>query len=332
MSISTRTRDVPLTLELNPIDTPFKQYAYEQIRQHNEDYTPCVFKHLPMLTDIDELCTFGVFTRTLMRSKKQYLMESATINIGGALSTITALSRLYLDYYHPHKLRAFGALTRATYQLPQRPPLYVDPTIMQHASYVDIKSMYFSILNQVGWDISYWSEHHLTTGRKPLDFPLKQCKPARSYLVTGSLKSAVGIWTGQKTYWRKTHNKHINYELWGYVQSVLHSIAQYAVLYCKAAYVHTDGYIVPDEYVQDLIQHISMYGLSAEVKTTGATYICGFANYMCGEKHTKVFNPAKLQRKQDKIRWDIPRLWVRDITNQVVTQNSTDSRQKFVLW
>lgn len=327
MSTSTRINGIPLTLELNPIDTPFKQYLYEQVKKHNEEFEPCLFRVLPRLQDINEMCTFGVFSQTLMKSRVQYILASSSVNIDGALCTITQLSRYYLDFYHPNKLRSFGALTRATYELPQTPPLYIDPTIMMSGTYVDIKSAYFTTLINVGWDISYWQGVWLSPGRKPIDFPLKSSKPARSYLVTGSLKSSVGIWTGQKTYWRKTHNKHLNYQLWGYVTSMLHSIAQYAVSHCGACYVHTDGYIIPSENVAELIGYIKSWGLNAEVKAEGITYVCGFANFMCGEKRTKVFDPAKLQVKHDKIRWDIPALWLRDTTHRIININPADSIQ-----
>lgn len=322
MSISTPINGIPLTFELNPISTPFLQYLYERVKAHNEEYQPCLFKHLPMLQDIDEPCTFGVFSQQLMKSKKQYLSARASVNINGALTTVTNVSRLYLDYYHPHRLRAFGALIRDTYEYPQQPPLYVVRSIMQNGSYVDIRSTYFSILLNIGWDISFWKGVWLTPGRAPSDFPLARDKAARSYLVTGALKSAVGVWNGYKTFWMKTHNKHINYELWGCIQCILHSIAQYAVMNCHAVYVHTDGYIIPSEYVADLLYHIRSYGLDATVKATGVTIVCGFANYMCGEKRTKIFRADKATHPYDKIRWDIDAIWVRNTVASVIRKRN----------
>jgi hypothetical protein len=328
MSISTLIDRIPLSPGLNPIDTPLKQFIYGSAKAHNEEYTPCAFKTLPKLTEIDELCTFGVFSQTLMQSRKQYLLASGVINIDGAYTTITNVSRLYLDYYHPNKLRSFGALTRDTYELPAAPPLYIVPSIIQHGAYVDIKSTYFNILLNVGWDLSFWLGRWLTPGRKPLDFPLKENKPARSYLVTGCLKSAVGIWDGHNAYFRHTRNRHINYELWGYVTSTLHCIAQYAVLYCDARYVHTDGYIVPMKYADDLIAHIASWGLRAEIKAHGETMINGFANYICGEKRTKVFHPDRKRIGLNRIRWDVPAIWVRDATIEAINRSDKLSRHR----
>jgi hypothetical protein len=293
------------------INSDFMQYAYEKSVEHNEKYHPVIFKTIPELESIEETCTFGVFSRTLIASKRHYSSIAASVDINGATCTITQLSRLYLDYYHPRRLRAFGALTRKLWELRQNPPLYVNRTIIPQGTYVDIKSTYYSLLTLVGWNADYYPSRWLIQGRLPLDYPLKDDKIARAYLVTGSLKSVVGIWNGKKAFYRKTHNPHINYALWGLVTDILHCIAQYAVSQCEAVYVHTDGYIVPEHRTEQLINHIATWGLTAGVKHQGETMVCGFSNFICGERITKGFDPTRVHDKVDGIDWDIDREWLR---------------------
>lgn len=307
MSTSIQTKLVTL-----PINSDFMQYAHERAVEHNAKFKPSVFKSVPPLESIDELCVFGVYSRTLLKSELHYLSIAASVDINGATCSITEVSRWYLDYYHPNSLRSFGSLTRSLWELSQRPPLYVHRSTIRKASYVDIKSTYYSILSVVGWNVDYYPHQWVIQGRLPLDFPLRNDKVARSYLVTASLKSVVGMWTGKRAFYRQTRNRHINYSLWGIVTDILHSIAQYAVDECEAVYVHTDGYIIPEEYTDKLINHISSWGLLAGVKHNGECMVCGFSNFMVGERRTEGFNPAKYHQDVDGIDRTVDRIWLRN--------------------
>lgn len=314
MSISTPTKTLKPAYDLSPIDSHLKQFLFDKAEQHNAEYKPALFRHLPDLHDIGEVCTFGVYAQTLMQSRRHFMTYAGSVNIAGAICSITQVSRWYLDYYHPKPLRSFGALTRATYELPPLVPTFIKPSILIKGTYVDISNTYFSILLNTGWDVSFYSGVWLTPGRMPLDFPLQNCKPARSYLVTQGLKGVVGIWTGAKVIYKPIHNRHLNYELWGYIKCVLHSIARFAVEVCNAIYVHTDGYIVPSNCVQTLMSYISSFHLSPRIVSEGETFVCGFGNYKCGDKYTKIFRPDRHGAYIDKINRDINPDWIRNET------------------
>lgn len=252
-----------------------------------------IYTNFPDLRQMDCLVYWGVFSWSVPSQKRRYLKRNGIVSTTKLASTAGDIVRDYLDFYHPKKLRAIRA-EATIYDRLQSAPLYVNPTIIRDAMYVDITSTYWSIVNLVGWNVSYLPGAWLIPGRAPLDFPLPNHKPARNYLVSAGLPGQITIWTGKRMVFKPVRNVHINTGLWSVVQGVLSSIARIAVS-LGAVYVHTDGYILPAAKAEALCEHIKTWGLEPRIIAEGTAYVVGFGNYTIGTKTTKRFEPERVQ-------------------------------------
>jgi len=215
------------------------------------------------------------------------------------------------------KLRAIGAEARH-YQIRTYAPYYVTPRILKDAMYVDIGSTFFSILKNIGWNVSYLPGKWLTAGRAPLDFPLPKEKGARNYLVTIGLPKPLTIWNGYEFISEHAKNAHINRAIYSVIMDILHSIASIAVA-LGAIYVHTDGYIIPQRAYSILCSYIEAYGLSPEVRAWGDAFVYGIGNYMVGEKITKSFDPLRVSQMVNHIEPPDSHQWLQNTVGKIVS-------------
>lgn len=241
------------------------------------------------IRDITEPVSWGVFSWTLRRSKLRWIRKGTALNIGYGFQTPGDIVRDYLDYYHPARLHATGSQAKLITEH-KTTPLYLRPSIVADATYIDISAAYWSILKVTGWNVDYFPGRWLIPGRIPADFPLPNHKVARAILVSAGLSSRTVLWTGSEFKHVKTRNTHVNFGLWTVVQDILHSIAVYAVG-LGAVYVHTDGYILPTKHAHELSSYIREWGLDAGIKGQGSACIWGFGNFWVGEKRSKRVRP-----------------------------------------
>lgn len=195
----------------------------------------------------------------------------------------------YLDINYPSRLRA-SASQYLSWGGRLSPPLMVKPGLLEQGIYIDLQSAYYNIVRRWGWDCDYFPGKWLTPGKPINDFPCPSNKLARNMLVSFALPSHSHQWDGYKLISRSTYNSHLNLGLWTLVQHVLHSIAKMASL-CGGIYIHTDGYVIPLENAQTLINYIEDFGLDYRIKGEGLTFVGGFANYYVGKKRTKHIKP-----------------------------------------
>jgi len=275
------------------------QYIEERTIARNEKNKHILLTNFPDIREIDERVFWGVFTWTLPKSKQRFLKRNSAIRMHDHVMSAGDLVRDYLDFYHPKRLRSIGKEARY-YQEHVSAPLYVTPTIIPNATYIDIESTYWSILKIIGWDVSYFPTKWVTAGRAPLDFPLPENKGARNYLVSAGLDTPMTIWTGEEFIYQNGNNVHKNLGLWHLVQDILHSIANIAIS-LGAVYVHTDGYIIDEKRAPALISAISDWGLNARTLGEGQGVVLGIGNYWVGDKKSKAFDYNRVQTPFSKI-------------------------------
>jgi hypothetical protein len=281
----------------------------------NDKQKHIVYSNFPDIRTVETRVFWGVFSWSLVKPKQRWIRRNAVIDIHGLPCTPADIVRDYLEYYHPTRNRCTGVEAR-DYETHKAAPLYVRPSVLGDAVYIDLKAAYYSIVKNIGWNVNYLPGNWLLPGRAPLDFPLSEDKSARNYLVSIGLPSPVTIWTGYKFQYKSGSNPHINLGLWSVVMDTLHAIAGIAVS-LDARYVHTDGYILPARNADKLLMEIERFNLTASIRSAGDAYVFGFGNYRVGDKQTKSFNPDRVQKSYSTIR-DVPTNWLRKTVNEIV--------------
>lgn len=261
------------------------QYLSEKACERAERYDTRQTERWPLLSGVDTLAFLGNFSWTMPLIHQRWLWKPSIVDIGNGPQTPTEIMRDYLDYRYPTRLRCTTEQYHAIMQARSFPRM-AQRGEYPHMMYVDLKSAYWSIINAVGWDVDYHPGRWLGVKGSMDDFPLKGHKAARSSIVTAGLSSPIRYWTGSELRWKTGSNKHINYGLWALVQDVLHGIAS-DMLRIGAVYVHTDGYIIPDNRWSDAQDIANTWGLKVGIKAQGPTKVWGIGVYSVGGTRTK---------------------------------------------
>lgn len=311
------TTNIGLTLTRN--NQLLDDFLEDKAEERHSKYNHVLYNFFPDIRSISHRVYWGVFSWTIPDCKERWLLRNSAVRFGSFVSSHGDIVRDYLTYYHPKKLRAIGSEAR-DYQKHVHAPLFVTPRILKNAMYVDIGSTFWSILKNVGWNVSYKAGQWLTPGRAPLDFPLPHDKPARNYLVTIGLPKPLTIWNGYEFISEYAKNAHINRAIYLVVMDILHSIANIAVL-SGAIYVHTDGYIIPERAFSTLCSYIENFGLCPEVRAIGDAYVYGIGNYMVGDKRTKSFDPLRVSREVRHIEPPNSSIWLQNTVGKIVSNH-----------
>lgn len=173
------------------------------------------------------------------------------------------------------------------------PPLYCRPGQYDEMVYADLRAAYPSIYLAVGLDVQLHLDANLVGigAIIPDDFPLLHHRASRNMLygITRS-RHIVGINDG-RTYFIPRHGNYLNPSLHGAIMLVLHDIAEYALSVCCPVYVHTDGYIIPDDYFDDLAAHAATLGLELRRKSMrGPAHVMGLGRYRVADKRSYWWN------------------------------------------
>lgn len=276
------------------------EYIIARSEERHKKADHIIYTNFPDIREMHTMIFWGVFSWSIPANKERWLKKGTGVTIGRLVSTPGDIVRDYLNFYHPTKLRAIHS-EMLTYEQEVSAPLYVRRSIIPKAMYVDITSTYYSIVKMVGWNITYKPGLWLTPGRAPLDFLLPEHKAARNYLVSIGLPGPMMVWNGYQMELKSARNLHTNLGLWHLVMDVLHAIAHYAVS-LGAIYVHTDGYILPTKRANKLMAYIESFGLKPRVIAEGESYVCGFGNYVCGDKVTARFEPERYSEDYTNVR------------------------------
>lgn len=261
-------------------------YMRQAALERQEKNKTKIVDYFPPFTDFpNERIYLGVNSWTLPDRKERWLKPGGYFVTENGIQTAGEIARDYLDFKFPKRLRATRA-QKDLLNIHRSAPLYVEPTIIEDAAYVDLKSAFWSIMCLVGWNVDYYPSKWAVRGVIPNDFPYPDIKPARNSLVSCGLPTPLRMWTGKKVTRRFATNLHINMGLWAFIMDTLHAIACRA-RELEACYVHTDGYILPANQAENLIYSIEQYGLHASIKARGMGTIIGMGNWKVGQNQTK---------------------------------------------
>lgn len=278
-----------VSLNLVPDDDGLRAAAAEMNKLHceeNEGYTTHIISQWPNIRDFKQRVSFGVFSWTLHGDKVKLIHKDFVRDIGAGPQTPSSIAREYLSVRYARFKRRALAEQKNLIMEHRAAPLYARPAHITDACYVDVVSTYWTIMLIGGWNVDYYPAQWVIPGRAPLDFPASSDKLARNILVSAGLSSPSYTWTGDKFISKWGRNQFINYSLWAFVQDILHCLAVDA-LECGAFYVHTDGYILPTNRVNDFYERAAAWGIPVKTKARGNTWVLGVGNYVVGDYRVK---------------------------------------------
>lgn len=165
-------------------------------------------------------------------------------------------------------------------------PLYCVPSWTgQQLYYFDIKAAYYSIYSRLPFDL--WFNGTRTVGGKVyfsdfLPSDLRTQKLLRNCIV-GCLRSDLSSRVRSfRLVRRQNHNPLLSPYLWGYIASILHSIANKAIE-LGAVYYNTDGGIFNNlEDGLKWCKYVERLGFVPDLKQHGVGYVLGVGRYKIG--------------------------------------------------
>lgn len=281
--------------------------AMREVREGKPDTVPVVVGEWPSLTELNEPAFIGSFSWSTSTTKRKIVLRPFANSIYAPLLTPADLARDYLEVKYPKRARISS---RQYWDMKNHrtAPLYATPGHLSFGYYVDLKAAYWSILQVIGWDVDYLPGRFLAVRSDVSDFPFPAYKLARNCLVSVGLPGKSTLWTGEKLVQQKRPNRLINLMLWSCVQDVLNSIAA-DMVDIGAVYVHTDGYILPEERLEDAFSILDEWGLPGSVRHAGEAKIYGAGLYEMDTHKAKRFH-SRVPRITDTIDRS-PRKWLK---------------------
>lgn len=261
-------------------------------------------KRWPPLSSIPHTYIIGSMVMTSQSQKHRYMMEKSAIEFADTYVSPSDLARLYLNIrFKGVKRRITTKQWKEFYETRRSTPLYVNPCHLERASYIDIRSAYWTILRAVGWDVDYqpmgWVRvvNPLTVN----DFPFASQKMARNCLVSLAADGTrvMQVWNGTGISYQKGGNPLVNKMLYAFVCDVLNTVA-YECIQAGAVYAFTDGFICSDDNVAELDRIIQSWGFSSSIKHQGECYVSGAGAYSFPDYTTMKFR-RQMMRPVSKI-------------------------------
>lgn len=275
------------------IQTDLSTYLVDRADERAKKYKQELILTWPLLSTVETMTYLGAFSWTMPYTHQRLIYQPTVIYPFGFPQTPGEVVRDYLDWKYPKRLRC----TTEQYHRIMRHrsfPRMAERGPIENATYLDLKSAYWSIVSAVGWNVDYNPGRWIGVSSDVWDFPLQDNKPARSALVTAGLSCPVRVWRNGLLSWKTAQNVHINYGLWALVQDVLHGVAD-DMRIAGAKYIHTDGYIVPDNCIGDAMNVIDDWGFKFSVKASGYAEIKAIGVYKVGKKKTKRLTALPVQ-------------------------------------
>lgn len=296
----------------------FLQQDYER---KIEGWNVNLIEKFPRVQTIREPIIAGVFGWTFLKSRSKMLLQDTALLLGTNYHTPSGIARDYLNSVYTKKRRAFLD-QKIKIQVERSAPLFTSNGFYHDMVYADIRSTYYSIMLNVGWDVDYCPDEFILAGRAPLDFPLPEHKVARNCVYSASYLQDMEYWSG--TAWSTKNNGSplVNYSLIAYVLDLLHAWAITA-LGLGAVYIHTDGCILPRRNFDKLAAFTRELGLELREKASGTAHIINIGSYMVGDKATSTYGRVQPGNVNTLRQVDIPFLLTE--TNHIV-ERATASR------
>lgn len=299
---------------LVPPSMPLNQqsmYAmiYEREKERFEGYKVHLLDRFFPLTRLKHSAVIGLFAWTSSELRQKWILKPHAVPNGGTWVTPGDLARDYLsEKFQNRRVRCTTAQYAACVQDRRNTPVYCKPCTLEDAVYIDIKSAYWSILKAVGWDVNYLPGRFIGVQSDVSDFPFPDNKMARNSLVSLGLTGGFNLWDGQRLKRLQKPNRFVNLVLYRLVCDVLNNVASDCID-SGAVYAFTDGFIVPRERLDYVIQDINDWGLEYTIKHEGACTVRAPAEYYFPQFSTKVL-PRKTPVFTDKV-YSEHRTWLK---------------------
>jgi len=159
------------------------------------------------------------------------------------------------------------------------PPLMFSGTgSFRNVAYLDIRHAYAQIYRRLTLDIAYPRGNGTLPLRTVYD-NLKFWKAARNAVVGNSISMGMDILKDGFIVRITKPSPFLNFALWHHIQVILNNVAEFAVNYCKAFYVFTDGYFLPMSRVNALEEFLQHYTLRYNVQYDLLLDIRGVGSY-----------------------------------------------------
>lgn len=261
--------------------------------------------------------SLGIFSWSCTPLKIKWLSQSHVINYGGGFVTPGDLARDYLAIkYGNRRIRCTTDQWKKCVQRRAQPPIFVLPSRMKSAVYMDLTGAFWQIVRAVGWDVEYNPGKFLYSRSRMIDFPYPAHKLARNCLVSVGCPAPLRLWTGTEIKWVKKPSRFTNLILWQLVQDVLNGVAR-DMIDLGSAYIYTDGYILNSNLTDAGLDVLNDWGLEGRIKAYGecdivATNCYAFHNEQEGFSCTKNYkiNRFRMKKSVDKTE-AVDREWLR---------------------
>lgn len=290
-------------------------------REELKDYSVHIVDTFPNIRDFKQKVSVGTFSWTLHKDKKRLILKGFERDIGAGYQTPSSIAREYLSVRYKQYKRRVTREQKTHIMMHRSAPLFARPAYLSNGVYVDVCETYFQICCAFGWNVDYYPGEYIQTGRPPLDFPTPEDKLARNCLISLGLSSPNYTWTGEKFVSKHSKNPFINYTLWSLTQDILHGLATDA-LDCGAVYIHTDGYILPSDRVEEFFARCSSWGIRVKIKAQGVSWVWGVGNYRVGRMRSKKL--GVFHRTFSNLRFMDYHAWLRRSSYLIVTKRLSE--------
>ena len=226
---------------------------------------------------------YGNYSYTLP-NKLKLIPFSFARHIGDYTETETGFTRIFMKSLPKRRYRKL----QHDFMKFSRPPLYIRPSIIENAVYVDLVAAYPSVYKLIGWEVDYQRGKYLGINDS-LEYPYNASwKVGRSFVVTGALPFQFSRFVkGGKIEMRRYYSQLANPSFVACVYDVLSMIGKFATYALDARYFNADGGIMRMEALDTFVSFVESMGLKARVKYMGKAVILSSGYWRVGSHQTK---------------------------------------------
>ena len=226
---------------------------------------------------------YGNYSYTLP-DKTKLIPYAFARHIGDFTETETGFTRLFMKTLPKRRYRKI----QHEYMKVSRPPLYVRPSVLENAVYVDLVAAYPSVYKLIGWNVDYLRGQYLGI-EDSLEYPYDpRWKVGRSYVVTGALPFQFSRFVKDgKIEMKRYYSQLANPSFVACVYDVLSMVGKFATYALDARYWNADGGIMRAEALDTFVSFVEVLGLKARVKYMGKAVILSSGYWRVGAHATK---------------------------------------------
>ena len=231
----------------------------------------------------------GYYSISLPNGEKFIPFQYAK-NFEGVTDTETSFTRQWLKGHGKRIVR------RAEYwhYRTTRAPLFVSPSIIDDAVYIDIVAAYPSIYKFLGWKTDYIRGRYWGVGA-PMSYPFPMSwKAGRSFVISGARHMQYGRYVSNGVVKVKPYISQLsNPPLVAGVYDVLSMIGRFAQYALRAAYWNVDGGIIPAPAAEIMMPFLKSIGLEGRIKYEGKAVVLSSGYWAVGGHKTKRYEANK---------------------------------------